>query len=606
MLNISNIQIEFEDLVLGKSSFTIPEHCVTLIRGFSGSGKTSLLYRVTLISEDTDFIYEIGNLNISKLSDREKCAFRKEHIAFVMQDNSLFEQYDVLGNMMLYADFNNQKYSHEQYIEFLNNVNLHVPLHQSIKTLSGGERQRLAIACALCKNTELIVLDEPTSFLDEENELHVFHVLRNIADIFKKTIIITSHSDHAIDISDEILEIKDKRLIEIKHYEEENHDTFPLTTKSFPHSFYQSYIRYFYKKYRNFEAGIIFFLSAALFILSVMIIHTDNSTEKSITSYQKMSENQIFVTKDTENKTVDTTLSPFSFTLDEYTVYPYIRTIGMLNNTPFPVLPFFSNNNIEDRLAAKYNDNGLYISFECYREIMNAMINPENISIDIVIQTDEDTYETYSHPVKIAGILDSSFQSPYLSAGNSRFLYADYSMLEEIYREYGLTGKKQYDGYTIFTDNFDTYVSLSDELSKNSYGVTLFFTYIDEMKELESINRKVKIGISSLGFIVTFFLFAIIETLYTRKRSKELMMLKLNGADNREILYVLIVNASMQCITAWFFQTILLYILSLFSPISVFYYIKLAAGFIIIVYLVNLFLLNRFVKDISVEKILRS
>ena len=184
MLNISNIQIEFEDLVLGKSSFTIPEHCVTLIRGFSGSGKTSLLYRVTLISEDTDFIYEIGNLNISKLSDREKCAFRKEHIAFVMQDNSLFEQYEVLGNMMLYADFNNQKYSHEQYIEFLNNVNLHVPLHQSIKTLSGGERQRLAIACALCKNTELIVLDEPTSFLDEENELHVFHVLRNIADIF--------------------------------------------------------------------------------------------------------------------------------------------------------------------------------------------------------------------------------------------------------------------------------------------------------------------------------------------------------------------------------------------------------------------------------------
>ena len=84
------------------------------------------------------------------------------------------------------------------------------------------------------------------------------------------------------------------------------------------------------------------------------------------------------------------------------------------------------------------------------------------------------------------------------------------------------------------------------------------------------------------------------------------MMLKLNGADNTRILYVLMANASIQCVTAWFCNTLLLYLFSLIAHESVFIYIKLGTGFIIGVYLINLILLYKFVKKISVEKILRS
>ena len=202
MIEIKDIEIVYDDyIILNKTDIDIPEHAITLIRGISGSGKTSLLYRIGLISEDDHFYY---NIYEDIQDDDKKSILRREYISFVLQDNSLFEQYDVLGNMQLYAAFHNKRYSEEKYRQILKSVNLDIPLHQSIQTLSGGQKQRVAIACALCKDTEIIILDEPTSFLDKENEMLVFDTLKHICDTYQKTIIISSHSDYAMSIADQI------------------------------------------------------------------------------------------------------------------------------------------------------------------------------------------------------------------------------------------------------------------------------------------------------------------------------------------------------------------------------------------------------------------
>ena len=220
MIEIKDIEIVYDDyIILNKTDIDIPEHAITLIRGISGSGKTSLLYRIGLISEDDHFYY---NIYEDIQDDDKKSILRREYISFVLQDNSLFEQYDVLGNMQLYAAFHNKRYSEEKYRQILKSVNLDIPLHQSIQTLSGGQKQRVAIACALCKDTEIIILDEPTSFLDKENEMLVFDTLKHICDTYQKTIIISSHSDYAMSIADQIYEIQDKEIKKVKHDNEKD------------------------------------------------------------------------------------------------------------------------------------------------------------------------------------------------------------------------------------------------------------------------------------------------------------------------------------------------------------------------------------------------
>ena len=78
---------------------SFPDKSVTLIQGPSGTGKTSLLYRIGLISKDENFAYYINGKQITTSSEKE--TLRKLNFGYVLQDSTLFEHYDVMGNMKL-------------------------------------------------------------------------------------------------------------------------------------------------------------------------------------------------------------------------------------------------------------------------------------------------------------------------------------------------------------------------------------------------------------------------------------------------------------------------------------------------------------------------
>lgn len=72
------------------------------------------------------------------------------------------------------------------------------------KQLSGGEQQRIAIARALANQPELILADEPTGNLDEENENIVFTLLKKLSEE-GKTVIVVSHNDNVLNYADEVI-----------------------------------------------------------------------------------------------------------------------------------------------------------------------------------------------------------------------------------------------------------------------------------------------------------------------------------------------------------------------------------------------------------------
>lgn len=119
-------------------------------------------------------------------------------------------------------------------------------LNQPISSLSGGEKQRLAIECALCKRTDIIILDEPTNLLDEENEKIIFSLLNKIAHEQHKCIIIASHSYYADLYLDYIYLIENQKINLIKYnIIKEDILLKETTNKSINLKFYLKYITYF-------------------------------------------------------------------------------------------------------------------------------------------------------------------------------------------------------------------------------------------------------------------------------------------------------------------------------------------------------------------------
>jgi ABC-type lipoprotein export system ATPase subunit len=213
MLKISHLTIKYDKEILNDVEFLAYRGFVHLIRGESGSGKTTLLYRLGLISDQKDYEYTIDDINAIKNDN-----MRRSNIAFLLQNAMLVEEYSVAENIIFSAQLVDKSITDADILNILDEVDLKVPLNQDIQTLSGGERQRLAIACALIKDTDIIILDEPTSSLDKGHEKEIFELLKEIAHHKNKCVIISSHSQEAIQYSDIICEIKDKRLVLIKSF----------------------------------------------------------------------------------------------------------------------------------------------------------------------------------------------------------------------------------------------------------------------------------------------------------------------------------------------------------------------------------------------------
>ena len=608
MLKIKDIGISFDEVLLERTSIDIPEHAVTLIRGVSGCGKTSLLYRIGLISSDQSFEYVIHESSLNAYAEKEKSSFRRQHMAFVLQDSSLYEQYDVIGNMKLYAHISHKSYTGRQYKRFLEAVHLNVPMNQSVLTLSGGERQRLAIACALCKDTEIILLDEPTAFLDEANEKNIFKVIREIADIYHKTIIITSHSVNALAAADEIYEMRDCQLYEVRHYEENAFSSYEQEENGLPRRFIKEYVDYFYKKYRRFERVITALVMVLILLLNGLLVFSEYSADQSIKGYQSLSENQLFVTKNRENITVDSDLELFGLSeCPEGTVSePYIPVKAVINGIPYTAVPYYENNDLSNDTVMHYNqDDLIYISAKVNEDLQDAQVNPEKQCVVLVV-TGTDGNVFVSDEYAISGNLKKGSHTPYIEEMNAGFVYVDHKMIQSFYEEAGVSGRDEYPGYTVIADDFENYEKACDTLDEAGYGVNRFFDYIDEIHELEKISRNARNLMFSSGTILILTVVTITEVMHSRKRDREMMLLKLNGLNALQMTRVIYEEMKRQFVTAFAVNAAVLGLVHVLMDVNGMQYILLDAVLLGIVFIVTMVVQYVHCRRMSVESILRS
>ncbi len=198
-------------LALNKLSFELNHKGCVFITGKSGSGKSTLLNIIGGIDRPSYGDILISNLNLNYLSNSELNSYRRQYVGMVFQDYNLISNLTVEDNVLLGicldeidADIVNTT---------LNMVGLNNYNKRLAKNLSGGEKQRVAIARAIIKKPPIILCDEPTGALDNENSKVVFTLLKEIS---KETlVIIVSHDLEAAYLYGErIIKLKEGNVVE--------------------------------------------------------------------------------------------------------------------------------------------------------------------------------------------------------------------------------------------------------------------------------------------------------------------------------------------------------------------------------------------------------
>ena len=207
--------------VLDHMTFSAPEGKLTAIVGRSGEGKSTILRLITGLWDACEGQICIGGKDISDVS--VECL--NKYIAVVDQDVVLFN--DTIINNIRVGDTGASQESViaaakaarcDEFVARLPN-DYETVISENGSSLSGGERQRISIARAILKNTPIVLLDEPTAFLDPENEELVQQALTNLLKE-GKTVLIVAHRISTIADADQILVVSDGRISESGTHDE--------------------------------------------------------------------------------------------------------------------------------------------------------------------------------------------------------------------------------------------------------------------------------------------------------------------------------------------------------------------------------------------------
>lgn len=177
-----------------------------LILGKSGSGKTTLLNLLAGLLDPTSGEVVLDGIKLSSISGQKLDLFRGKNIGIVFQKPHLIAALNVRQNLELTHFFSKKK--GQEISLLLTELGIKEKENSSVLTLSEGEAQRVSIARALANSPKLILADEPTSSLDDENTEKVIQLLKAQAAKIGAALIIVTHDQRMKNHVSNFIEVK--------------------------------------------------------------------------------------------------------------------------------------------------------------------------------------------------------------------------------------------------------------------------------------------------------------------------------------------------------------------------------------------------------------
>lgn len=508
MLTLKNIKIEYDGRILLKQDeLTFNPGRVYVICGESGCGKTSLLYQLGLLSQYSFVDYYYNHQHITTHKDKEW--LRKNIIGYVFQDKNLQDDLNVYQNLACFRMISGKKMTEEKAKELLETVGLAIPLTRQVTTLSGGEKQRLAIACALAKNSQIIIADEPTSSLDEKNKENIVRILERLATEFNKLIIVASHDQCFLKSKNRLYLIHEQKIQSDKS---EEIQTASLNKTPIYSKFYTQMLKYKQRSYFKSMKKILW-VSFIIIGLSGLALTLNKSI---IQSYKDKIElllpNEIIATNLYDSNDLEFIKSMESVKQ----IRPYYE-ISQVD---------FNDNQLKDSVIHTYYDEDL-LSQNKIKDDKTGQVYLSYALKDYKGDMVRFNYQKQTYEYSVSGIFDNNIRDIYQT--EKTIIYLPKEFFEDKNLQTGC--------YIIEVKDIEDIDSTMSKILNINSSLQLVSEYKDTDKLLqvqENLSIFVKLGVSILT-IIALLSVSMSQILEVNSRIYEISIFKANGLQNKSL-----------------------------------------------------------------------
>lgn len=184
---------------------------ICVLFGPSGSGKSTFLNLVGGLEQADAGSIRVGDLDITRLKDRDLVEYRRRELGFIFQFYNLVPDLTVRENIEVAQYLSSDPLPID---DLLHSLGLWEHRNKFPNQISGGQQQRCAIGRALVKNPSLLLCDEPTGALDYKTSKEILALLQDVNQTYGSTMVIVTHNDAIRHMSHHILRLRDGLLVE--------------------------------------------------------------------------------------------------------------------------------------------------------------------------------------------------------------------------------------------------------------------------------------------------------------------------------------------------------------------------------------------------------
>ena len=497
------------------------------------------------------------------MSDLDEESFRRK-IAFVFQDCRLFNDLSVIQNIEFFSQLGQVEFKKDKMMNLLDELDLNIDLNGEVKVLSGGQKQRLLILCCMMKDPEIIFLDEPTAYLDDENRRRMRKIIYDLCYKYHKTVVIASHDLDMLEIADKHYHIESQKILLKKNTIKENKNLIARKTiQTFPLNYYlhaQKSNKVHYK--RNI---IISFLMIIMTYMMCFQAYYQKETERMI---NKAIDNELRISYKDGGNAYDMAGMPVSRTLvQDLSQNHMIQNISpffewnvahmTVNDSSFKetvvIQPYYkkmktvkrSNNPVFSIDKQRINTDKIYISYSLYQKIKGHIHLTGTMQ---VLKNNEFEFVEIPFELSNADTVDKDIGNRYTKS-TENIIYISQNLYQKIINQCIPDATYQSNVYILKINSYKNTQAVTDFIKKHDQQIKVYNPVSSMiLNQTTSFGFEMIYNFSKIIFILFVLSCFIIGIFDVVIRRYQYALLLVNGFNKKQCLKLILKERINYCL----------------------------------------------------------